>query len=216
VKLFIAFGVVAAAGAAFKFLPWWAGVGVGIALGLAAKLLLGTLFKRRFIGMFEMKSAVLRGAAATLHSITPASEPKPDFEDEFADFDVDSGVEPLAATVLSWRYIDVTIDLADRPSEGSSDSMTGSMTMWEPSELLLVEPTARSGKAPNIDRFGDELGEIQSVDIMQGGNWVPLEGDRVIGSQRLRLHVGVPPTSDAFKLRYYFEVLKNAPNEASP
>jgi hypothetical protein len=202
-KKLVALAIVAAVVAVFKLLPWWAGVGLVVVLGISAKLLIGTVFKRFFLGMFETKSAALRGASARLHAITEAPEPKPDFDDDFDDEDDE---DPIERTPRLWRYIDVSIDVPER----SADSDQCGMTMWEPGELMIVEPSAKAGKATDLEGFDDDLGEVHSVDVMQGGSWVALDGDKVLGSQRLRLHVGVRPGVDEFKLRYYFEILKNA------
>ena len=203
--MLIALGFVAAIVATFKFLPLWAGVGSVVALGLSAKFLLGTVFERFFLGMFEAKSAALRGARARLHGIAPAPELRRDFDDDFDDEDLDEdvGIEPTSRV---WRFIDVTVELPE-PDHNGKDC---GMTMWEPGELTIVESEAKSGKAIDLEGFDDDLGLIHSVDAMQGGSWVPLDGDKVFGTQRLRLHVGVRPGADQFKLRYYFEILRNA------
>lgn len=201
----LALGVVAAVVAVFQLLPWWAGVGLVAALAVSAKFLLGSVFERLFVGMFEAKSSALRGATARLHAITPAPPPKRDLDDEFDELEL-AGENEVEPTPFSWRYIDVTVELP-LPKANAADC---GMTMWEPGELMIVEPHAVSGKARDLDGFDDDLGEVHSVDVMQGGNWVALDGDKVFGSQRLRLHVGVKPGADEFKLRYYFEVLRNA------
>ena len=204
-KKLIALGVLAAVVAALKVVPWWAGVGLVVALGASAKFLIGRVFRNAALGLFETKSAVLRGASARLHAITEAPEPKPDFGDDF-DFEGDDDGDALEALPRVWRYVDVTVEVPEH--DGSSDCAMA-MTMWEPDELMIVDPSARSGKAKDLEGFDDEVGDVHQVHVMQGGNWVPLEGDKVVGSQRLRLHVGVKPGVDGFKLRYYFEVLRN-------
>lgn len=204
-KKLIALGFVAAIIAAFKFLPLWAGVGTTVALGLLTKLLNAVVFNRFTVGIFEAKSAALRGARARLHGITAAPGPKREFDDEFDDEELNAGVG-IEPTPRVWRYIDVTIEVPV-PDKNAQDRV---MTMWEPGELTIVEPEAKSGKAIDLEGFDADLGVLHSVDAMQGGSWVPLEGDRVLGSQRLRLHVGVRPGADQFKLRYYFEILGNA------
>lgn len=223
-KKLIALGVVAAVIAAFKFLPWWAGVGLVVGLVLGAKWLVKTLFGRFFMGLFEMKSQVLRGASARVHGISEAPEPKRDLDDLDAE-DLDDADE-LEATPRAWRYVDVTIEVPGSPDGGapiepailSDDEVEEDeegadecgMHYWEPEELMIVRPDAKPGKAGLLDDDDDEIGEVDSADIWQDGAWVPLEGQKVRGTQRVRLHVGVEPGCDAFKLRYYFEILKNA------
>jgi len=205
----LAFGFATAALAVFKLLPWWAGVGLLACLAVSGRLLAATLFRRFLPGMFEAKSAVLRGARARVHAVTPAPEPKGEFDDEFADGFAspfaDADGDAIEPTPGVWRYVDVTIEVPERGSNQDS-----AMTMWDPGELMIVEPRARPGKAANLDGFDDHLGGVHSVDVMQGGNWVALDGDKLLGTQRVRLHVDVRPGADLFKLRYYFEILKNA------
>ena len=196
-KKLVVLAVVAALAAAFTFLPWWAGVALVVGLGLAAKLLIGTVFRRFFVGMFEAKSAVLRGASARLHAVSVAPEPKRDFDDDF----VDEDVQEIDDAPRDYRYIDVTIEVPERDAESGDCGMM----LWEPEELMVVPSDAKPGRD-----FEDEhdFADVHSVEMMEGGDWVMLEGEKVFGTQRVRLHVGVTPGVDEFRLRYYFEVLR--------
>lgn len=171
-------------------------------------VLAGTAVLRRFLpGMSDANGAALRGARAQLHAIEEAPAPKPDFDDVFEDLCMDrNDAAALEVAPLVWRYVDVTIELPATDAAGRATPMT----LWEPGELLLVEPEATSGRAPGPDGLDDAIGVVHAVDVMQGGSWVPLDGDQVVGSQRIRIHAGVPEGTDAFKLRYGCEILKNA------
>ena len=83
------------------------------------------------------------------------------------------------------------------------------LPLWAPGLLKVVGPGAQSGTLSAGDRFGEDWSDVVRVDIMQGGNWEPVQADKVIGSQRLRLLIGVPAGHDQFKLRYGFVVLAN-------
>ena len=214
-KKLIALGFVAALVAAFKLLPWWAGVGLLVGLGLGAKFLAGRLFERFAMGMFKAKSSALAGASATLHGIQLAQAPKVESYDDDEDWE-DDEVE-MAPRV--YRYLDVTITpkgsegLGTRISEDSDEDIEeiqnscAGFTMWDPDELILVKPDAQEGLDEDSE---EEIGSIVDVALYEDGNWIPYEGNKLFGSHRVRLHVAVDEGHDQFKLKYYFEILKNA------
>lgn len=198
----------AALAAAALLPPDSAGIGLAVALALsalsagsAAASVLGHLLRVRAEG----DGAVLRGARARLHAVDGAPPPKPEFDDVFEDLCMSrDDAAALEVAPLVWRYVDVTIELPDSDDGGRPRPVT----LWEPGALRLVEPGATSGRP--TDAFDDAIGTVHAVDVMQGGGWVPLDGDQVVGSQRVRIHAGVPEGTDAFKLRYGCEILKNA------
>jgi hypothetical protein len=192
-KRLILLGVVAAGIAVVKLLPWWAGLAVLIGLVLAAKLFAGRLLKRFFMGLFKAKGAALAGADATLHGITAAQPPKPDPDDEGGGGELEQGP-------LRWVHIDLTVHVPD-DNTGKTP-----FRLWDPHELCLVPVDTKPGPP---DEDGDEdLGTIAGAEVHDNGSWVTAEG-KLEGSHRIRLHAGVKPGVQHFKLRYYFEIIEN-------
>ena len=148
------------------------------------KKVLGRLITKAFTAPFKAKGAVLRGASAEIHSVTPTPAPPRREDDE------DSASE---AGPLVHYLIDVTVTPA------ASD---GPFQMWEPGDIRLALPTA---KADDTDG-GDDVGEIHTVRIWQDGAFVDDEGMKFPGPQRLELHVGVAPAIREVRFRYYFEL----------
>lgn len=222
-KKLIALGLLVGVIAAFKFLPWYVSVGGVVAALMLGKLLVGKLFKGFFMGLFAAKGAVLKDATVRLHGISNAPEPK---RDEWENLDEDE--QEIERESFCYRYLDLTITPvgADGPgrrlSEEEADGLDdddddsndgwGTFSMWDPTDLALVGPDVKPGQ--DIGDGDDELGEVYDVAIHENGQWLPLEDSKLMGAHRIRLHVGVPPGHDQFKIRYYFEILKNAGSEA--
>ena len=188
-KRLIAVAVLAGIVYAIKSLPWWAGVGLIVLLVVGGLKFGAALITQFFMGAFKAKSAVLAGASARIHSIEPAPPFKPEDDD---DEDLMSFEEPR-----HWVFIDLDVEVKDNPDTP--------MSFWSPDELSLVSESAVAGDIESDDEVGDVFG----VEMMENGNWVTVE-DKVAGSQRLRLHVAARDGIDRFRLRYYFELLKNA------
>jgi len=77
--------------------------------------------------------------------------------------------------------------------------------LWEPGELQLVSLDA---KAEDTDADGD-LCEIKRIEIESEGGFVPDEGMKYGGPQRLRLTLSAAPEARQFQFRYYFELFGN-------
>lgn len=152
------------------------------------KKVIGRLITKAFTAPFKAKGAVLRGATAEIHSVTPASAPLRRKDDEDDDEDSASEAGPLVHYL-----IDVTVTPA------ASD---GPFQMWEPCSIQLALSTA---KADDTDG-DDEAGEIHAVRIWQDDAFVDDEGMKFPGPQRLELHVGVAPAIREVRFRYYFEL----------
>src|SRR5712671_3671339 len=60
---------------AVKYLPWWALFLSGVALVLIGKCVVKRLFFRLLLQPFHLRGAVLKDAAAEVHSVTPVIEP---------------------------------------------------------------------------------------------------------------------------------------------
>jgi hypothetical protein len=185
--------LLAAVVAALKLLPWWAGVALVVGLGLTLKLGAGRLLRRILIGAFQAKSAALKGAWATLHGARRAEPPKPD-----ADTD-EPAEEGESKEPLAWVHLDMTIHVP----EGNAGKTP--FQFWDPHELRLAPVDAKPG--PDFEDEA-ELGSIAGAEVLQNGSWVTVDG-KLAGTQRLRLHAGLRPGVDAFKLRYYFEILSD-------
>lgn len=190
-KRLILLAVIVGLAAAIRYLPWWASTGLLIATPVLGWMLFKRFVTQFFMGAFKAKSAVLNGASARVLSIEPAPPHKPDDEEDAEDLLAD------LEQPHHWVYIDVQVDVADNPDTP--------MNYWEPEDLAVVSEEAQGG---DLDA-DDEVGQVFAVEVMDGGSWVMLDG-KVAGSQRLRLHVAAREGVDRFRLRYYFEILKNA------
>ena len=184
--------LLAAVVAMFKLLPWWGSVAVVVGLGLCLKLFAWKLIEKFMLGAFKAKGAALAGADCTLHGITPTSPPKPDG-------DGDEEGEELEHGPLRWVHIDLTVHVP----EGNPGKTP--FRLWDATELQLVPVEAKPGPPPDEEK---SLGRIAGVELHRDGNWVTLD-EKLEGTQRIRLHAGVPTGVEFFKLRYYFEILEN-------
>lgn len=168
----------------FMWIGWWA-LPVLIAINaLTGPFLAKRALKALFMMPFRMKGAALAGASATVHAVEAAHAPPPEDED---------GAEEEPHGPREYYYVDVTI--APGPSKGG-------FTYWEPGELVLVRPGAKS--IPDDD--ADEVGILHGLQVWQDGAFVEDEGYKYEGMQRLKLHVGVEPGTREARFRYYFEI----------
>src|ERR1043165_2849396 len=70
--LFITMVLVAVA---IEYLPWWALLLGFVALIVTGKFIVKKLLLHLFLKPFQLKGAVLKGATAEVHSVTPAEAP---------------------------------------------------------------------------------------------------------------------------------------------
>jgi hypothetical protein len=174
-----------AAGAvvAVRLLPWWALVLGFLALVLIGKFVVKRLVLRLFLMPFRAKGAVLKGASAQVHGVSPAAPA--------AERAADDSGEP------SKRYlVEVTIKPEDQQ---------GPFGLWEPGELRLVRP--ESVLRPESDQADDEdkACTVTKIQIEDEGQWNDDEGMKYGGPQKLRLHLAAEPGVRELKFRYYFE-----------
>ena len=188
-KRIIALALLAGIVLAIKLLPWWASLGLIVGGGALALAVGKRLVMSFFMGAFKAKSAVLKGASARVHAITPAEPWKPDDEEDDDPFELE---EPR-----HWVHFDLEVIVPENPETP--------MNFWDPSELALVGENAD----PDDFEADEAVGDVYGVEVMQNGAWVALD-EKVSGSQRLRLHVAARPGVDRFRIRYYFELLANA------
>lgn len=182
--------VVAAGIAAVIYLPWWGTVGLIVLFAVALKLLGERIFVAVLKLPFKAKGAVLRGATAEIHSVTPTS---PQARKMGGDDDEDEA----PAKPRKWFVVDVTIKPAAAP-----ESQSG-FQLWGPGELTLVSPTA---KADDTDE-DEDLCDIESVEIAtEDGKFAADEGMKYGGPQRLRLTLAAAPEAKSLQFRYYFEL----------
>ena len=190
-KRLIVLAVIVGLAAAIRYLPWWGSTALIIATPILGWMLFKRFVTQFFLGAFKAKSEVLKGASARILSIEPAPPFKPEDEEEVEDL-----FEDLEQP-HHWVYIDVQVDVPDNPDTP--------MNYWEPDDLAVVSEEAKGGDLGE----DDDVGHVFAVEVMDGSAWVMLDG-KVAGSQRLRLHVAAREGVDRFRLRYYFEILKNA------
>jgi hypothetical protein len=169
---------------AVRWLPWW-----GLVLGFLLLVLLGKFIIRRlvrklFLMPFRAKGAVLKGASARVHRVSPAAASPAE------------GLTETSAEPGKHYLVEVTI-MPDEPK--------GPFGLWEPGELRLVRP--ESVLRPESDEAYDEDSacEVTKVQIENEGTWTDDEGMKYGGAQRLRLHLMTQPTIRELKFRYYFE-----------
>jgi hypothetical protein len=135
------------------------------------------------------ESAQLRGARARVHAIVPAPEPAAELS-ELPDLLPPPAHTGQRTRASVWRYLDLSIELVDCEDAVPGDGGPA-LTLWDPGALALIAFAADAAPAA-----------VDSVDVMQGGRWVPLEGDRVLGGQRVRLHASLPTTFERLELCY--------------
>ena len=184
--------LLAAVVATFKLLPWWGSVAVVVGLGLCLKLFAWKLIEKLMLGAFKAKGAALAGADCTLHGITRTEPAKLD-----ADGAEDPEMEHHAP--LRWVHIDLTVHV---PATNRGKTP---FRLWDATELQLVPVDAKAGPPPDDEK---SLGRIAGVELHRDGQWVTLD-EKLEGTQRIRLHAGVPADVEFFKLRYSFDSLEN-------
>lgn len=159
----------------------------GVACLFLLRFLASRMLRRAFEAPFAAKGAVLGDAEAVVHSITlataPANDPTEEPEEEV----------PIPRV---WYSAELTI--TPQPSAGP-------FHLWEPGELTLAGPDARSTR--ELDEVDEEPGyEIWQVWWWDGEKWMDDQGEKHEGEQRLRLLFSAPATVRRVRLRYYFGV----------
>lgn len=187
-KRLIVIAVIACLAAAVRYLPWWASTGLIVATPMLAWMLFKRAVKQFFLGAFTAKSAVLAGATAQIRSIRPASPFKPEDEDE----------DPFDGLEEPHHWVSIDLDVTVPETTASP------MSFWDPAELALVA----EGADPEDFESDESVGEVYGAEVMENGAWINVDG-KIAGSQRLRLHAAARDGIDRFRLRYYFELLKN-------
>lgn len=166
-----------------KLLPWWITVGLVVVAIVARERIFRAVVGGAVKGLFETKSKVLRGTQVKLHGVAPAEAPE--------------GVEDAAGR--RWFEVDVTFEVPG-PSRGRQ------MTFWDPFEVELADVSAPPRGLDEEDEHDgtDDLALVHDVKLWADGALHEIE-DKLQGSARLRLLVGVKPPLAKAKFRYYFE-----------
>jgi hypothetical protein len=162
------------------------------------KLVVGSLLKRFFLGLFGVKSGVLRGAVMTVHTITPALRPLEliEISDDAAEVDVpgpfdEPGEEAGLDPEEQHDYFDVDVTIAPK-GEGER--------IWEPGELILTTQPVTS-----LDQLGEgnDVGHIHKVMVWNGSLFGPDGEGKYPGEQRLMLTFKVNPGVRKVWVQYY-------------
>lgn len=180
IPLLLLIGIVAAM--ATGYVNYW--IGGGLIVGYFVVVwTVKTVLYRLFTLPIKMKGKALAGATATVHSVIDAPEPP---EANYDDTDGD-------ALERRYLYIDVTITPEERAN---------GFTHWEPGELLLVPMDTKILKLEDLDA-GHQVVDYRMI---RGGREEKDEYGKYAGTQRLKLHVGVPRYGELrYRFAYYFE-----------
>jgi hypothetical protein len=165
-------------------LPWWGALAV---LGsLAAFVYLsGVWFKwklNRIVheGVLEAGSA-LKGATATVHSVTavpaPAGPSPYDLPEDDENFAPELDGTPWDDDGCCFYQIDVTVTPAD-PA-----------TAWDPTALGVVPADFEPDDPTDVS---ERMGALHSAEAWTGETFVPLKEEEVRGPKRVRLLMAVP------------------------
>jgi ABC-type multidrug transport system fused ATPase/permease subunit len=197
--------------AAFVYLKWWQALIVVIALifaiVLGVKLILRNLGKMlgdSMLKMFEIKSQVLRGATAEVHSIeattAPPEEQSADDEDadEEGENDEEDSPAPPEAPRNFYR-IDATI---------TPPPQAGPMAHWDVDDLRVVEFDKPSLTLAQMSEDGADVTDgynLRDLKIFEEGQFIEDQMGKHLGPKRIRAVVGVPVHVRELKFMYYNE-----------
>jgi hypothetical protein len=178
----------------FLSLPWWGALAVIAALA-AAGYGLSLYFRRQFDNIVRdtvlNMGVSLKGAQATVHSVTPAAAPagpspydlKEDDEQFMEGLDGESWDEKGSL----FYTVEATITPAD------------SLAAWDPTTLALVPfDFAPVDPTENSTCFG----ALHSAEIFIDGRYKPAAEGDVRGTQRLRMLFGLDGHHQAMKFAY--------------
>jgi hypothetical protein len=201
---------------ACKFLPWYVLVGLAVLFVLSAKFIGKKLLLWLFTLPFRAKGAVLHHATATVHSLerVPAPPPVPAQADEEESPQDMQQKEPR-------DYYRLNVTISPKPSAGP-------FHLWEIGELRLVHPDYRvmaDGQEEEAELCEIEQWEVQVNELFiasdddenepvadsqtrkthEVGEFIPDQGYKLPGPQRLRLLLAIKPGTRRLVFQYYFE-----------
>lgn len=194
--LFVALGLLVVVGglavALYHFLGWKGLIVfpfVLVAIVWLAMVVIGSLVKRFALGLFGMKSRVLRGATLNVHSMKSIPKP-PEIK---PGGDADESDEDPAEPPSPKDYVEADVTITPRGDAGDS--------VWEPAELILT-----SEKVKSLADLGDkEVGTTHSVEIWNGTAFGPDDPGKYPGEQRLKIVFEVNSGAGQAWLHYYNE-----------
>ncbi len=197
-----------------------------LALLWLGKFVIGAVIKRLALGLFGIKSQVLRGATLQVHSILPVPKPpeqtdedEPDAdedeeetdedeadeeeEDEEEDADDEADDEDDEEEEADEEEAEpkpreyFALDLTITPSDGSAGRV------WEPGELLLTREPISS----LADLDDKQVGTTEDVRVWNGTDFGPDDDCKYAGAQRLKITMATRPGTVKAWLQYYNEAL---------
>jgi hypothetical protein len=201
---------------AFRFLPWWALLGILVILVLLWRFLLGWVFATLLMIPLRKQGKVLRGARVDVHSLRPTERPATvtaiaspaSIEETHHDPSAPQGETeeadevPLAEpdSPRDWFEIDITI--TPPPAKDQ-------FTYWDIEGVMLVKP----GSSLNDE---DDSCHVRSVHLVREGVELldPGQTDstdeeevsgKVTGPHRLKMLIGVQPGVRELVFRYLLE-----------
>jgi hypothetical protein len=174
-----------------------------IALVWLGKVIIGRLIKRFALGLFGMKSGVLRGATMAVHSVTAVAKPEPTpepeedtSEEDRIDADEEEDAEPAADVTESEPKHYFAVDVTITP-KGNGEHY------WEPGEFILT--SERLSSLEDLEDGEKQVGDMERVEIWDGAVFGPDDPGKYPGPQRLRLTFAVKPGTSRAWLQYYAE-----------
>jgi hypothetical protein len=205
---------------AFKFLPWYVLIGLAVLFILSAKFLGKTLLLWVVSMPFRAKGAVLHHATASVHALEWVAEPPPEPVTDDEDDEEDLPKNKERPEMRDYYHLDVTI--SPKPSAGPFHH-------WEIGELNLVHPDfnlMRERREELADLCEIKQREVQVNELFasdeddddddaaadstpqksyQVGDYVPDQGYKLPGPQRLHLLLAIKPGTPRLVFQYYFE-----------
>jgi hypothetical protein len=184
-----------------------------IAMVWIVKKMIGMVIKKFALGMFGMKSGVLKGATVNVHSVTPVAKPVVERE-ESDDDDEDEGLSPAEKAELEVARREAEEAEATEERENPKHYFDVDMTIvphesvdadsvWEPTELMLL--TERAASLTELE--DKDAGNVYRVKVWDGNAFGPDEPGKYPGQQRLLVTFAVKAGTSLAWLQYYNEAL---------
>jgi hypothetical protein len=184
-----------------------------IAMVWIGKKVVGAVIKKFALGLFGMKSGVLKGATVNVHSVRPV--PKPVMERAESDDDEDESEMTPAQREESQR-LDREIAEAEAREEVENPKHYYEVDMtvlphesvdadshWEPTEFMLTTEPIKSLE----DIEEKEAGTVHKVMVWDGNAFGPDDPGKYPGQQRLLVTFAVKPGMRSAFLQYYDQSL---------
>jgi hypothetical protein len=212
--------------AAWKYVGWYAGVGVIVLAILFVRWQIRRAVKRLMLLPFRMKGGVLKGAHVEVHRVEKVSRPNAGFDpdsrvraetvqtpqgmlpagQEVFDSREDApraGADPIPvsggedATRIYWR-VEVTIRPQSAPQAGPQ------ITRWEPAQMVLVPFNTKTDM--NTVRKIEGIMPVR-VEVLENEGWIADARGAYEGPARVRytFPLKISNQETRWKLRYYFE-----------